>query len=52
MRMTCIARRPELTLEDKEKNEIYIVDMEWLSVNNKVNKRLERMKNTNSYFSN
>ena len=38
MRMTCIARRPDLTLRDKEKNEIYIVDMACPSKNNRVNK--------------
>ena len=44
MRMTCIARRPDLTLKDKEKNQIYIVDMACPIRNNRVNKRLEKIK--------
>ena len=43
MRTNCTARRPDLTLEDNEKNEIYIVDMACPSENNKVNKRLEKI---------
>ena len=41
MRTTCIARRPDLTLEDNEKNEIYIVDLACPSENNRANRRLE-----------
>ena len=44
MRTTCTSRRPDLTLEDNEKNEIYIVDMACPSENNKVNKRLEKIQ--------
>ena len=44
MRTTCTARRPDLTLKDNEKNEIYIVDMACPSENNKVNKRLEKIQ--------
>ena len=44
MRATCTARRPDLTLEDNEKNEIYIVNMACLRENNRVNKRLEKIQ--------
>ena len=41
-RTTCTARGPDLTIEDNEKNEIYIVDMTCPSKNNRVNSRLEK----------
>ena len=43
MRTTCTARRLDLTFEENEKNEIYIVDMACPTENNKVNKRLDKI---------
>ena len=39
MRMNCIARRPDLTLEDKDKKMILLIDMACTNEINKVGKR-------------
>ena len=44
MRTTCTARGPDLTLEDNETSEIYIVDMACPSENNDVNERSEKIR--------
>ena len=44
MRNSCIARRPDLTLEDTEKKMILLVDMAWPNEKNKDEKREEKMR--------
>ena len=49
MRKTTTARRPELTLEDIEEGNIWIVDMACPAEANIVEKRRGNYKNTNSW---
>ena len=44
MRKTCTARRPDLILEDKEKKNIYIVDMACPQESNIQKKRTEKLQ--------
>ena len=43
MRTDCIARRPDLTLEDKSKKTILLIDMACPNENNKIAKRDEKI---------
>ena len=43
MRTDCIARRPDLTLEDTSKKTIVLVDMTWPNECNEIGKRDEKI---------
>ena len=44
MRTSCTARRPDLTLEDREKREIILLDMACPNESNKIVKRDEKIR--------
>ena len=44
MRVSCVARRPDLTIEDSEKKIIMIIDMSCPNEANKEEKRLEKIR--------
>ena len=49
MRTECKASKPDLTLEDREKKTIFIVNMSCTNEVNKKQARAEKIKNTNNY---
>ena len=44
MRTPCMIRRPDLTLEDETKKEIYVIDMACPGEGNKIAKRNEKIQ--------
>ena len=44
MRKSCMARRPDLTLEDRIEKKIMIIDMAWPNELNKEKKQEEKVK--------